>query len=194
MSEAWPFGDLMPRAYRAILCDPPWRFNTFSAKGEGKSAQGHYACMPLDQIKALPVAELAHPDGCALIMWATAPMLPEAMQTMAAWGFTYKSAGAWAKRSRTGTKWAFGTGYCFRSAVEFYLLGTRGRPKQQVRNVRNLIVANLREHSRKPDQMHHDVAALFPEPRAELFAREARPGFDTWGNESNRFTHQETML
>ena len=139
--------------------------------------------MTLRAIKALPVGALAHPDGCALVMWATAPMLPDAIETVEAWGFTFKSAGAWAKRSSTGAKWAFGTGYCFRSAAEFFLLATRGKPRQQVRNVRNLIVAPVREHSRKPAAMYAACEALWAGPRIELFARQRREGWAAWGDQ-----------
>lgn len=184
--EMWPFGDLEAGRYACILADPAWRFSTYSVKGEGKSPQAQYDCMPLKEIMALPVGQLAAPD-CALVLWATAPMLPDAVLTMKRWGFTFKSAGAWAKQSSTGRKLAFGTGYCYRSAAEFFLLGTRGAPKQQVRNVRNLILSPVREHSRKPDQMHRDLEALWPGPRVELFARQSRPGWDSWGNQVTRF-------
>lgn len=182
----WPFEGLSPFRYGALLADPPWSFDNFSARGEAKNPKAHYACMSVADIAALPVGHLAAPD-CALIMWATAPMLPAALEVMTAWGFTFKSAGSWAKRSRTGGKWAFGTGYCFRSAAEFYLLGTIGAPKVRSRSVRNLIVAPVREHSRKPDDMHRDVEALFAGPYAELFARQRRPGWDCWGNQADKF-------
>lgn len=188
----WPFGELVPGAYRAILADPPWQFRTYSRKGEGKSPQAHYDVMERLDIKALPVGELAAPD-CALVMWATAPLLVEATACLEAWGFRYKSAGAWAKQSSTGRKWAFGTGYCYRSAAEFWLLGTRGKPEQRVRDVRNLIVAPVREHSRKPDRMAADIERLWPGPYVELFARSKRPGWDVWGNDVDRFTEQLAM-
>lgn len=172
--------------YGAIIADPPWYFRNYSAAGEEKNPVAHYACMSIDDIAALPVSQLAAPD-CALFMWATAPMLPDAIRLMAAWGFTFKSAGAWAKQSSTGEKWAFGTGYCFRSAAEFYLLGTIGKPKVQSRSIRNLIVAPVREHSRKPDDLHRDVEALYTGPYAELFGREQRNGWDVWGNQADRF-------
>jgi len=181
------FDGLTSGKYRVILSDPPWRFKIYSDKGINKSPQAQYDCMSIDDIGKMPVYRLAHPDGCALVMWATAPMLPQAVDTMARWGFAFKSAGTWAKRSSTGQKWAFGTGYCFRSAAEFFLLGTRGKPVQLVRNVRNLIVAPIREHSRKPDGMHAICESLWDGPRAELFARESRPGWDTWGNQATRF-------
>jgi N6-adenosine-specific RNA methylase IME4 len=184
---AWPFGDaLRPRRYGAILADPPWRFFNHSGKGEAKNPVAQYACMTSDQLAALPVRALAAPD-CALIMWATAPMLPQAINLLSTWGFTFKSAGAWAKQSRTGEKWTFGTGYVFRSAAEFYLVGTIGKPRVQSRSIRNLIAAPVREHSRKPNQLHADVEALYAGPYAELFARQRRPGWDAWGNDVDRF-------
>lgn len=185
-AASWPFGDLTPLRYRVILADPAWLFALRSPKGEGKAPQAHYRCMPLADIQALPVSQLAAPD-CACIMWATAPMLPQALATLDAWGFTFKSAGSWAKQSPTGASWAFGPGYIYRSAAEFWLLGTIGRPAQRSRSIRNLIVAPRREHSRKPDQMHADIEALFDGPYVELFARSQRPGWDCWGNETTKF-------
>lgn len=182
-----PFEALPQYQARVILADPPWYFRNFSARGEEKNPVAHYACMSLDDIQSLPVLELANPSGCALVMWATAPMLREAFDTMAIWGFKFKSAGAWAKQSSTGQKWAFGTGYCYRSAAEFWLLGTYGKPRIRSRSIRNLIVAPVREHSRKPDQMRADIERLFAGPYIELFAREAAPGWASWGNEITKF-------
>lgn len=182
----WPFGTLQMFGFGAILADPPWYFRNFSAKGEAKNPVAHYACMDTDDLAGLPVSQLAKPDA-ALIMWATAPMLPDAINLMRSWGFTFKSAGAWAKQSSTGAKWAFGTGYCYRSAAEFYLLGTIGKPAIRSRSVRNLIAAPIREHSRKPDRMYLDVEALFEGPYVELFARQSRPGWASWGNEVGKF-------
>ena len=190
----WPFGALHRRAYRVILADPPWNFGLYSDRGSAKSPQRHYAVMSLAEIQALPVAALAHPEAAALVMWATAPMLPQAIQTLLAWGFRYSTIGTWAKRSRTGRAWAIGTGYVFRSAAEFYLVGFRGRPCPRARNVRNLIVAPVREHSRKPDELRADVERLFRGPYAELFARERAPGWDAWGNQISLFTPQESPV
>lgn len=184
---SWPFVGLRRFQYGAIIADPPWRFLNRSAKGEAKNPVAHYACMDMDALAALPVAQLAAPD-CALFMWATAPMLDQAFALLDAWSFTFKSAGSWAKQSSTGAAWAFGTGYCFRSAAEFYLLGTRGRPAVQSRSIRNLIVAPVREHSRKPDQLHDDIERLYAGPYAELFGRQRRPGWDVWGNDIDHFT------
>lgn len=186
----WPFGDLVPGQYRVIAADPPWTFRLFSKKGEQKSPQAKYRTMPLAEIKALPVRELAAPDA-VLLLWGTAPMLPQALEVMAAWGFKYSSAGSWAKLSKTGSGPAFGTGYDYRSASEFWLLGKRGKPKALVRNVRNLVIAPVREHSRKPDAFFTEEARHWPGPRCELFTRQRRPGWDAWGDQVDLFEPAE---
>lgn len=182
----WPFGDLTPLKYRVILADPPWYFKNWSAKGEVKNPVSHYSCMTLAEIQELPVGQLAAPD-CLLVLWATAPMLPQAIATVKAWDFTYKTAGAWAKRSKTGGAWAFGTGYILRSAAEFWLVGTLGHPKPGSRSVRNLIEAPIGDHSQKPYQMHDMIEQLVPHgPYCELFARERRRDWDSWGLEVDK--------
>jgi N6-adenosine-specific RNA methylase IME4 len=183
----WPFADLLPLRYQAIIVDPPWRFDNWSVAGNEKSPQAQYPCMTVPEMAKLPVGHLAAGD-CAMFMWATAPMLPDALELMRAWGFTFKTAGAWGKQSATGTKLAFGTGYILRSAAEFYLVGTIGQPRVQSRSVRNLIMAPVRGHSRKPDDLHSDVERLYQGPYVELFARERRPGWDCWGNDVDHFT------
>jgi N6-adenosine-specific RNA methylase IME4 len=180
------FDNLTPLSFGTILADPPWYFKNRSAKGEKKNPVSHYACMELPDIQALPVSQLCRPDAVCL-MWATFPMLPEALATMKSWGFAYKSGGAWAKQSSTGHKWAFGPGYCFRSAAEIFLLGTIGKPEYRSKSIRNLIVAPTREHSRKPDEMRRNIEAQFYGPYLELFARESAPGWTAWGNETDKF-------
>lgn len=182
----WPFKDLTPLRYGAIIADPPWAYKNYSVKGQGKGAAGQYACMSTAEIAELPVNQLAAPD-CALFMWGTFPMMPDAVELMKAWGFTYKSGGAWGKQSKTGARLAFGTGYIFRSAAEFFIVGTIGRPAINSRSVRNLILAPVREHSRKPEDQYSMVESLFDGPYCELFARQTRPGWDAWGNQTDKF-------
>jgi N6-adenosine-specific RNA methylase IME4 len=183
--SATPDFTALPRGHaKVILAYPPWWFSTYSDKGWGKSAHSHYSCMSLDDVKALPVASLAAPD-CVLVLWSTQTHLPMALDVLETWGFTYKTAGAWAKLSKSGTKWPFGTGYILRSAAEFFLIGTRGSPRTRARNKRNLIVAPVREHSRKPDEIYELIEALWPGPYVELFARHRRLGWWSWGDEAS---------
>jgi N6-adenosine-specific RNA methylase IME4 len=183
----WPFEGLRPLQYRVIVADPPWSYQLYSGNGAEKSADEHYSCMEIEDIGALPVSHLAA-GNCALVLWATWPLLPEALRVMGGWGFRYRTGGAWHKKTKTGTKTAFGTGYILRSASEPFLLGVLGEPKTLSRSERNLIEAPTREHSRKPDELFHMLERLFPGPRLELFARQRRPGWDAWGNEVDRFT------
>ncbi len=186
----WPFGTLQMFGYGAILADPPWSYEMRSEKGYEKSPEAHYATMSDADIAALPVRDLAKPD-CMLFMWAVAPKVPAALEVMKAWGFTYKSMGFWHKVTASG-KSCFGTGYIFRSAAEPYLVGTMGSPKTGSRSVRNVIVSERREHSRKPPELRRDVELLTPKQfRCELFAREPWPGNDIWGNETGKFGEKQ---
>lgn len=181
----WQFGALEPSSFDLIMADPPWRFETYSALGLEKSPDAHYGTMSAADIKRLPVAELAAGD-CLLWLWSTWPLLPLALECVAAWGFTFKTGGAWAKRTRHG-KAAFGTGYLMRSASEPFLIATRGAPRVS-RSVRNLIDGEARQHSRKPEAAYAAAEKLMPRAmRVELFSRCEREGWSVWGDEVGKF-------
>lgn len=174
--------------YGAILCDPPWRFRTWSETNQHKAASKHYDLMTLDDIKALPVAAFAA-DDCALFLWAINPMIPQALEVLAAWGFVYKTvAFTWAKQTTTGNAWHMGLGYWNRQNTEQCFFATRGKPMRMSKSVRQLVVEPRREHSRKPDRIHLDIEALVAGPYLEMFARQRRIGWDAWGNEIDKFT------
>jgi N6-adenosine-specific RNA methylase IME4 len=187
-----PFTDLPKHHFRAILADPPWSFRTWSKTRQTRAAANHYAVMGADDIEPLPIGELAA-DDCALFMWATSPMLPQALAVMAAWGFTFKTvAFYWAKTtpktdSSWAPKWHCGLGYWTRANAELCLLGTRGKPKRLSKSVRQLIVAPRREHSRKPDEIHDRIERLVAGPYLELFARQKTSGWLAWGIEVSKF-------
>lgn len=182
----WPFGDLPMFHFKVIHIDPAWSYQMRTDKGYEKSPQAHYDCMEMNAMKALPVGHLAAPDS-VMVMWGVFPMMPQAIELLAHYGFRYVTGGAWAKRSSTGNKWAFGTGYVFRGAAEFYIVGKMGNPKERSKSVRNLIVAPLREHSRKPEQIYDDIEALWDGPRLDMFGRQQREGWVVWGNQSTKF-------
>ncbi len=186
--EAAAVARSQPRAnhYGVIYADPPWSFKTFSRKGLGRSAEAHYDCMSFVELKELghQVMQWAAPD-CVLFMWTTDPMLPQALDVMAAWDFIYKTTGfVWAKCGSLGSNegvWPIGTGFWTRANPEICLLATRGKPQRQSRAVRKLIVSPRREHSRKPDETYERIEALCAGPYLELFARFPRSGWDSWG-------------
>lgn len=144
--------------------------------------------MEQSEIMKLPIFDCLAPNAY-VVLWATFPMLPQAMETIHAWGLDYVTGGAWAKQSKTGEKWAFGTGYVLRSAAEPFLIARKGHPRTRSHSVRNLIAAPIREHSRKPDDMYDLVEQIAEGPYLELFARQitGRPGWTHRGNELDKF-------
>jgi N6-adenosine-specific RNA methylase IME4 len=154
--------------------------------------------MDLAELKALPVGDIAAPD-CALFMWVVGSHLEESIGLARAWGFTFKTdAFYWAKQRLIGADQIdlftgdiaeprMGFGYWTRKQVEPCWLFTRGAPKRVSKGIRQLIVEPRREHSRKPDAQYDRIEALVGGPRLELFARRARPGWDCWGNETDKF-------
>ena len=83
--------------YNVIYADPPWRY---AQKGLQGAAERHYPTMGIEELCALPVADLAAPDS-VLFLWATFPQLPEALRLIKAWGFQYKSVGfVWLKKNK----------------------------------------------------------------------------------------------
>lgn len=195
---AWPFGLLPPQSYDLIMADPPWSFELRSEKGEEKSPQAHYATMTIEDIAALPVADLAR-ETCLLWLWATAPMLPQQIDVLRAWGFSFVTSGTWVKHT-VRDKLFFGTGYFLRNAHEPFLIGARGNPPMpEPRNVRSVVIGQVREHSRKPDTAYaaaerlttgfdaHKAGTL---RRVELFSRTSRKGWDAWGDEAGKFDEE----
>lgn len=180
------FQELRPAGgFDFIMADPPWSYEMYSDAGYEKSPDAHYETMPLDQIMAMPVEVLAARD-CLLWLWAVGPMLPQALQVIAAWGFEYKTAGHWVKMTKNG-KQTFGTGYVLRNAGEPWLIAKRGTPKT-TKSTRNTIFGLARDHSRKPEECYVAAEKLMPNAqRLDLFSRQVRPGWSNWGNERTKF-------
>src|SRR5690606_19402211 len=139
-----------------------------------------YSVMSLDDIKALPVADVSAPNAL-LFMWTVSHLQAAAFDVAAAWGFQPVSV------ALVWDKGRMGMGYWTRQEVEICHLFKRGRPKRKSKGVRQLIRAPRREHSRKPDEQYERIEALVDGPYLELFARQAWPGWSAWGNESDKF-------
>ena len=172
---------MMTGTYEIIYADPPWRYSAKKVQG---AAENHYPTMSIDELCALPVAELAAKDS-ALFMWATFPQLPEALRLIRAWGFTYKSvAFVWLKKNKKADSWFYGLGFWTRANAEVCLLATKGHPKRQAADIHQFIISPIEAHSKKPDATRDKIVALMGDrSRVELFARQTPPGWDVWGNE-----------
>jgi len=171
---------LPDKKFGVILADPEWRFATYSRdSGLDRAADNHYPTSETDAICARPVGDIAAPD-CVLFLWATAPMLPDALKVMGAWGFEYKSHTIW-KKDRIGT------GYWFRNQHELLLVGTRGKIPAPAMGTQSasVIDAPVAKHSQKPDCFYELIEGYFPTlPKIELNARRPRDGWESWGNEA----------
>jgi N6-adenosine-specific RNA methylase IME4 len=171
------------RRYAVLYADPPWHFEVYNEEsGIERAAGNHYSTMSLDEICALPVPRLASSDA-ALFMWTTVPHLRESFDVLVAWGFEYKTNIVWVKEK-------IGLGYFVRNQHELLLVATRGdMPLPSPGNRPSSVIdAPRREHSRKPDEAYELIERMYSElPKLELFARQARPGWDAWGNETGKF-------
>ena len=171
----------------AIMADPGIAFRAYSAKGEGRSPQTHYQCTPFQQLAALPVANVAARD-CFLFLWIPLRSVFLVEPLMQAWGFKFSgTAFVWAKQNKSGVGWFMSTGYGTRKNAEVCWLGRRGSPQRKSKAVRELIVAPLREHSRKPDEIYHRIESLCHGPYVELYARQQWPGWICVGDETRKF-------
>jgi len=171
---------LPERKYGVILADPPWKFEVWSDKGlTNTSAANHYRTSELEEIKRLDVPSIAAADS-VLFLWATVPMLQQALEVMASWGFSYVSNVCWIKNRS-------GTGYWVRNQHELLLIGKRGKVPAPVEGDQpgSVIHADVRRHSQKPDAVYLLIEAMFPHlPKIELYARTRRDGWHAWGLEA----------
>jgi len=160
--------------FEIIYADPPWRYDVNHLRG---SPEEHYPTMTTDKICSLkvPVSENA-----VLFLWATNPMLEDALQVMKSWGFQYKTNMVWTKNK-------MGVGFWFRGQHELLLVGTKGNVSapEQANRFSSVLMAPVREHSQKPDEVYQIIEKMFPNVklRLELFARNQREGWQSWGNE-----------
>ncbi len=176
------------RKFATVLADPPWRFQNAT----GKMAPEHrrlsrYGTLSLEEIKALPVANLAA-EPSHLYLWVPNALLAEGLEVMAAWGFTYKSNIVWHKIRKDGGPDGRGVGFYFRNVTELVLFGIRGKNARTLapgRRQVNFIASRKREHSKKPDELYPIIEACSPGPFVELFARGARPGWKAWGDQAD---------
>lgn len=176
-----------PGGFSTVLADPPWRFgNRRSGMSPESGLRPRYRTMSLDEICALPVSSIAATDA-HLYLWVPSAMLPEGLKVMQHWGFRYTTSLTWVKTRLDGEPDGSGVGFYFRNATETLLFGVRGslRTLPAARSMPNVISARRREHSRKPVEAYWLIEQASPGPRVELFAREERAGWVSWGDESD---------
>ena len=170
------------KKYNIIYADPPWSYQDKALAGN-RGAVCKYSVMNIDEIKSLPVKDLAD-DDCILFMWVTYPKLNECFEVIKSWGFEYKTiAFTWVKKYKNGDNF-MGMGRWTRANAEICMLSTKGKPKRISASVRQIIESIPERHSKKPNIVRDKIIELCGDlPKIELFARERINGWDAWGNE-----------
>lgn len=187
-------GSLPAGPFGCVLADPPWSFLTYGKKHTTphRGADDHYGTLTFGELREIPVRDLAAPH-CALFMWVVDSHLDEALKLGASWGFKYKTIAFHWMKSKGQTydlfepQYRIGMGYWTRKQAESCLLFTRGKPRRQNADVRQIIDSPRREHSRKPDAQYGRIQDLVAGPYLEMFARQGWPGWTTWGNQTDKF-------
>jgi len=174
------------KKYQIIYADPPWNYcatgNTIPQRA--KAGQS-YVPMRMVDLYSLDISKIAE-DNCALFMWATAPLMPEALYLLKCWGFEYKTiAFTWVKKNKKNkTSNFWGMGSWTRSNPEFCLLAVKGKPKAISHSIHSIGEYPIMEHSKKPEEFAESIVKLCGDiSRIELFARDKKEGWDVWGNQ-----------
>jgi len=172
------------KKYQIIYADPAWSYNDKKCNG---NASDHYQTINIKDICNLPIGGMQGiaDDNCVLFMWATYPMLKEALLVIDSWGFKYKTiAFQWVKLNKKNGKPFFGLGRWTRGNTECCLLAVKGKPSRVSNSVFQLVQTPIEGHSKKPDIIREKIIELMGDlPRVELFARQKTEGWDVWGNE-----------
>ncbi|KPJ65316.1 MAG: DNA methyltransferase [Coxiella sp. DG_40] len=169
------------KKYQIIYADPPWNYADQGCQG---TMANHYSGMKIEEICTLPIQKITD-RNCILFLWATYPMLKEALRVIESWGFIYKTiAFQWLKLNPKNLGWFYGLGHWTRGNTEPCLLATKGKPKRIATDVFQIIDSPRMKHSKKPKEARKKIIRLVGDlPRIELFAREKTEGWDVWGNE-----------
>lgn len=169
--------------YRTIVADPPWAYpegfptqsrTPGSWSGAVETRPLPYSALSVEDIRSLSVRDLADSDA-RLFLWVTNRYLPDALSILAAWRFAYRQTLVWHKRDAN-------VGGSIAPNAEFCLVAVKGHPPRLARFPNAVIETSApKQHSRKPAVFFDHVERVSPAPYVELFARQPRFGWDTWG-------------
>ena len=171
------------KKYQIIYADPPWQYKSKECLAKTSILNGklntHYQTMDMDDIKNLPVWEVAD-ENCLLFLWVVSPMLDDCIDILKSWGFKYSTIGfIWCKEKTNPGSYTM-------SECEICLIGKKGNipTPRGLRNVRQFLSEKKTKHSSKPSEIRNRIEKMFPtQNKLELFARQKTEGWDVWGNE-----------
>jgi N6-adenosine-specific RNA methylase IME4 len=167
--------------YHAIVIDPPWQMQKIDREVRPNQVGFDYPTMSEDELAAFPLPDMAAPD-CHLFLWTTHKFLPMALRLAERWGFAYVCTFVWHKPG------GFQPIGLPQYNCEFALYCRRGSPRfVDTKQFFTCFEASRREHSRKPDAFYDVIRRVCAGPRIDVFSREARDGFDQFGNQVEKF-------
>lgn len=165
--------------YATIMIDPPWDWDDEGDADQLGRARPTYGTMPLSDLLALPVADMAD-DDAHIYLWITNRSLPKGFALLERWGFRYITTLTWCKPS-------IGMGNYFRGSTEQILFGVKGSQPLKRNDVGTWFQAprGPNGHSSKPSEIYSLIESCSPGPYLEMFARSERDGWTPWGAETN---------
>lgn len=173
--------DLPEGIYDVIVIDPPWPMQRIDRDKAPEDTGFDYPVMSLEDIGAIDIGGISA-DDCHLFCWTTQKFLPASLGIVREWGFSYICTFVWHKN---GGMQPFNLP---QYNCEFSIYARKGAPKfSDTKAFFTCFDGPRREHSRKPDEFYETVARVTNGRRVEVFAREARPGFEVHGNETDKF-------
>ncbi len=168
--------------YRTLVIDPPWPMEKIEREVRPNQGQHlDYPTMTVEDLMKWQPRDYAVTEGCHIYLWTTHRFLPDAFRVFNEWGVKYECLLTWVKNvGITPFSWMYST--------EHVLFGRIGSLPLMEMGKRIDFQAAVRGHSRKPDEFYDLVRVVSPEPRLDVFSREAREGFDQLGDEADRFS------
>lgn len=178
--------DIGKQRFSTVLADPPWRFQNRTGKVAPEYKKySRYETLSLEEIKNMPISSITE-ERAHLYLWVPNALLQEGLDTMKAWGFEYKSMITWVKITKKGDVHKGGVGFYFRNATEQLLFGVKGKNVRTLKAGRtqpNVIISERTRHSAKPEEQYNIIENCSWDSYLELFARQKRQGWISWGNE-----------
>ncbi len=178
-------GDLQDRrselpsdVFQVIYCDPAWQYSNSGLNG---AAANHYMTMPTTEMALIDVKSISDTNAVCF-MWATNPLLKDAIWLMEQWGFEYKTNLVWVKNKSNYGKLGF---YVY-GQHELLLIGVKGSMLPIGAKPISIIYGDNSKHSKKPESTYELIESMYPGLKyVELFSRNSRNGWTMWGNQTN---------
>eukprot|EP00933_Yihiella_yeosuensis_P077613 TRINITY_DN8823_c0_g1_i1.p1 TRINITY_DN8823_c0_g1~~TRINITY_DN8823_c0_g1_i1.p1 ORF type:complete len:704 (+),score=119.74 TRINITY_DN8823_c0_g1_i1:68-2179(+) len=144
-----------------VMADPPWDIHM----------ELPYGTLTDDEVRNLRVGDI-HEHGM-IFLWVTGRAMELARDCFRIWGYKRIEEIIWVKTNqlqriiRTGR-----TGHWINHSKEHCLVGIKGNPKLNKNIDCDVIVSEVRETSRKPDEIYNLIERMFPNcQKLELFGR-----------------------